>query len=357
MSLLFEPLGLRSVRFRNRAWMSPMCQYSAVDGVAQDWHRVHYISRAVGGAGLVMVEATAVTAEGRISPGDLGLWNADQLAPLRQIAAGIRQHGAVAGIQLAHAGRKASARVPWEGGTPLAARRRRLACRCAQRAAVRAGSRRTHSARAGDIWTCCWTSSCIPPNWPCRPVSRCWNCTWRTATCCIPFLSPLSNRRTDEYGGSLDNRLRFPLRVAQAVRAAWPAELPLLVRVSCTDWVEGGWDLPSTLEFARRLKALGVDLLDCSSGGTVPDAKPPVGPGYQTRFAAAVREQTGLASGAVGLITSPEQAEHILRTGQADAVFLGRALLRDPYWPLHAATALRGAVDDWPAPYQRARPG
>ena len=356
MSLLFEPLGLRSVRFRNRAWMSPMCQYSAVDGVVQDWHRVHYISRAVGGAGLVMVEATAVTAEGRISPGDLGLWNADQLAPLRQIAAGIRHHGAVAGIQLAHAGRKASARVPWEGGTPLALADggwhavAPSALPFAPDHAVPTALEPVHLDVLLDQFVHS-TKLALQAGFEVLELHMAHGYLLHS------FLSPLSNRRTDEYGGSLDNRLRFPLRVAQAVRAAWPAELPLLVRVSCTDWVEGGWDLPCTLEFARRLKALGVDLLDCSSGGTVPDAKPPVGPGYQTRFAAAVREQTGLASGAVGLITSPEQAEHILRTGQADAVFLGRALLRDPYWPLHAATALRGAVDDWPAPYQRARPG
>lgn len=356
MSLLFEPLGLRSVRFRNRAWMSPMCQYSAVGGVVQDWHRVHYISRAVGGAGLVMVEATAVTAEGRISPGDLGLWNADQLAPLRQIAAGIRHHGAVAGIQLAHAGRKASARVPWEGGTPLALADggwhavAPSALPFAPDHAVPTALEPVHLDVLLDQFVHS-TKLALQAGFEVLELHMAHGYLLHS------FLSPLSNRRTDEYGGSLDNRLRFPLRVAQAVRAAWPAELPLLVRVSCTDWVEGGWDLPSTLEFARRLKALGVDLLDCSSGGTVPDAKPPVGPGYQTRFAAAVREQTGLASGAVGLITSPEQAEHILRTGQADAVFLGRALLRDPYWPLHAATALRGAVDDWPAPYQRARPG
>jgi len=356
MSLLFEPLGLRSVRLRNRAWMSPMCQYSAVDGVVQDWHRVHYISRAVGGAGLVMVEATAVTAEGRISPGDLGLWNADQLAPLRQIAAGIRHHGAVAGIQLAHAGRKASTRVPWEGGTPLALADggwhavAPSALPFAPDHAVPTALEPVHLDVLLDQFVHS-TKLALQAGFEVLELHMAHGYLLHS------FLSPLSNRRTDEYGGGLDNRLRFPLRVAQAVRAAWPAELPLLVRVSCTDWVEGGWDLPCTLEFARRLKALGVDLLDCSSSGTVPDAKPPVGPGYQTRFAAAVREQTGLASGAVGLITSPEQAEHILRTGQADAVFLGRALLRDPYWPLHAATALRGAVDDWPAPYQRARPG
>lgn len=356
MSLLFEPLDLRAVRFRNRAWMSPMCQYSAVDGLAQDWHRVHYATRAVGGAGLVMVEATAVTAEGRISPGDLGLWNADQLAPLRQIAAGIKRHGAVAGIQLAHAGRKASARVPWQGGAPLAPADGGWHAVApsplpfAPDHATPTALEPVHLDVLPDQFVRS-TKLALQAGFEALELHMAHGYLLHS------FLSPLSNRRTDEYGGSLDNRLRFPLRVTQAVRAAWPAELPLLVRVSCTDWVEGGWDLPSTLEFARRLKTLGVDLLDCSSGGTVPQARPPVGPGYQTRFAAAVREQTGLASGAVGLITNPEQAEHILRTGQADAVFLGRALLRDPYWPLHAATALHAGADDWPAPYQRARPG
>lgn len=356
MSLLFEPLSLRTVRFRNRAWMSPMCQYSAIDGVAQDWHRVHYASRAVGGTGLVMVEATAVAAEGRISPGDLGLWNAEQAVPLRQIAAGIKRHGAVAGIQLAHAGRKASARVPWEGGSPLAVTDggwhavAPSALAFAPGHAVPAQLESVHLEVLQDQFVHS-TKLALQAGFDVLELHMAHGYLLHS------FLSPLSNRRTDEYGGSLDNRLRFPLRVAQAVRAAWPAELPLLVRVSCTDWAEGGWDLPSTLEFARRLKALGIDLLDCSSGGLVPDVTPPVGPGYQTPFAAAVREHTGLPTGAVGLIVSPEQAEHVLRTGQADVVLLGRALLRDPYWPLHAATALRARADDWPLPYQRARPG
>ncbi len=356
MSLLFEPLTLRSVRFRNRAWMSPMCQYSAQGGLANDWHRTHYLSRAVGGAGLVMVEATAVSAEGRISPGDLGLWNADQMAPLRHIAAGIKQHGAVAGIQLAHAGRKASARVPWDGGTPLAPADggwhtvAPSALAFAPGHAVPTELLPIHLAVLLDQFVHS-TKRALQAGFEVLELHMAHGYLLHS------FLSPLSNRRTDEHGGSLDNRLRFPLRVAQAVRAAWPAELPLLVRVSCTDWLEGGWDLPSTLEFARRLKGLGIDLLDCSSGGLAPDATPPIGPGYQTPFAAAVREHAGLPSGAVGLIVSPEQAGHVLRTGQADVVLLGRALLRDPYWPLHAATALRAGVDDWPQPYQRARPG
>lgn len=356
MSLLFEPLTLRSVRFRNRAWMSPMCQYSARDGVANDWHRTHYTSRAVGGAGLVMVEATAVTAEGRISPGDLGLWNPEQAAPLRQIAAGIKQHGAVAGIQLAHAGRKASARVPWEGGTPLAPTDggwqtvAPSALAFAPNHAVPAALAPVHLDALLDQFVHS-AKLALQAGFEVLELHMAHGYLLHS------FLSPLSNRRTDEFGGSLDNRLRFPLRVAQAIRAAWPAELPLLVRVSCTDWMDGGWDLPSTLEFARRLKELGVDLLDCSSGGLVSDAKIPAGAGFQTPFASAVRAQTGLPSGAVGMITGAEQAEHILRTGQADAVFLGRALLRDPYWPLHAATTLRAKVDDWPLPYQRARPG
>ncbi len=356
MSLLFEPLTLRSVRFRNRAWMSPMCQYSAQSGVANDWHRVHYASRAVGGAGLVMVEATAVAAEGRISPGDLGLWNADQAAPLRQIAAEIKHYGAVAGIQLAHAGRKASARVPWEGGTPLAPADggwQSIAPSAIPFAPDHAVPTRLESIHL-DVLLDQFVHSATLAHQAGFEVLE---LHMAHGYLLHSFLSPLSNRRTDDCGGSLDNRLRFPLRVAQAVRAAWPAELPLLVRLSCSDWMEGGWDLSSTIEFARQLKAAGVDLLDCSSGGLVPDARIAAGPGFQTPFAAAVRAHAGLPTGAVGLITSPEQAEHVLRSRQADAVLLGRALLRDPYWPLHAAATLRAQADAWPQPYQRARAG
>lgn len=348
MALLFTPLELGGLQLKNRLAMSPMCQYSAtLEGEVTDWHLLHYPTRALGGVGLILVEATAVEPLGRISPYDLGIWSEDHLPGLRELARRIREAGAVPGIQLAHAGRKAGTARPWEGGKPLGWRvvgpsplpfaegypvpepldeagmeRILQAFVEGARRALRAGFQviELHMAHGYLLSS---------------------------------FLSPLSNQRTDAYGGSLEGRMRFPLQVAQAVREVVPPELPLLVRVSATDWAEGGWGLTDTLAFAERLKALGVDLLDCSSGGVVPRVKVPVAPGFQVPFADAVRKRVGLRTGAVGLITTPEQAETLLQAGSADLVLLGRVLLRDPYFPLRAAQAL-GVKAEVPPQYDRA---
>jgi 2,4-dienoyl-CoA reductase-like NADH-dependent reductase (Old Yellow Enzyme family) len=352
---LFTPLKLRALEFRNRVFVSPMCQYSSEDGLPTDWHLVHLGSRAVGGAGLVIVEATAVTPRGRISPADMGLWSDAHGTALARIAAFIKAQGAAAGLQLAHAGRKASTSPSWEGGGAVTA--------------------------AAGGWTPVAPSP-IPfgPGFP-EPheltraeidqlVEQFADAAQRARAAGFDvielhaahgyllheFLSPLTNARTDEFGGSFDNRVRFPLAVAARLRQVWPSSLPMFVRISATDWMEGGWSVEDSVEFARRLKGLGIDLVDCSSGGAVPDAKIPVGPGYQTPLAAVIRKQAGIATGAVGMVTSPEQAEQIIATGQADAVLLARELLRNPYWPLVAARKL-GASVEWPKQYLRARPG
>jgi 2,4-dienoyl-CoA reductase-like NADH-dependent reductase (Old Yellow Enzyme family) len=352
---LFTPLTLRSVEFRNRIFVSPMCQYSSTDGFPTDWHLVHLGSRAVGGAGLVIVEATGVTPEGRISPGDMGIWRDAHIDPLARIARFVKEQGAAAGIQLAHAGRKASTARPWEGGrglgpdqggwTPVAPSAipfadgypmpRALASHEIAGLVDRFAEAAARARAAGfDVIELHAAHGYLLHQ----------------------FLSPLSNHRDDEFGGSFENRIRFPLAVAQRLRGEWPAAQPMFVRVSATDWVEGGWSLEESIEFSRRLKAIGIDLVDCSSGGLVADAKVPVGPGYQTPLAAAVRKEAGIATGAVGMVTSPEQAEQILATGQADAVLLARELLRNPYWPLVAARRL-GATIEWPKQYLRARQG
>jgi 2,4-dienoyl-CoA reductase-like NADH-dependent reductase (Old Yellow Enzyme family) len=353
MARLFTPFTLRGVTFRNRIFVSPMCQYSSRDGLATDWHLVHLGSRAVGGAGLVMVEATAVSPEGRISPDDSGIWSDRHAEAFLPIARFIREQGGVPGIQIAHAGRKASTDIPWRGGAPLAPAERgwrpvapsplpfapghpvpeELApegldlieeqFRAAARRALAAGFQllEIHMAHGYLLHE---------------------------------FLSPLANHREDDYGGPLENRLRFPLRVARAVRAVWPEELPLFVRISATDWVEGGWDPGQSIVLARDLREIGVDLIDCSAGFLTPDADIPFGPGYQVPFAAAIRREAGIATGAVGFITDPAQAEQIVATGLADAVLLARQFLRDPYWPLHAARAL-GVDLPWPDQYVRAK--
>jgi len=349
---LFAPLTIREVTFGNRIAVSPMCQYSSDDGLANDWHLVHLGSRAVGGAGLVMTEATAVEARGRISPADLGIWADEHIPGLARVTGFIKQQGAVPGVQLAHAGRKANTARPWEGGgalpiaapgwqpvapsavpfrsgdpTPVALARADLAAiveafAAAARRALQAGFQvvELHAAHGYLLHQ---------------------------------FLSPLSNRRTDEYGGALDNRLRLTLEVIEAVRGVWPPALPLLLRVSAQDWAEGGWQVAESVELARRARARGVDLIDVSSGGVVPGAKVVIGPGYQVPFAATVRAEAGVMTGAVGLITEARQADAIIRGGQADLVLLARELLRDPYWPLHAARAL-GVATHPPVQYARA---
>ena len=353
-SALFTPLRLRDVEFRNRIFVSPMCQYSAADGVPGDWHLVHLGSRAVGGAGLVLAEATAVAADGRISPGCPGLWTDAQARAFARSAEFVAAHGAVPGVQLAHAGRKASTALPWLGGGPLR---------------PGAGGWQTVAPSAIPFGSGDPTPRVLSATEIAGLVARFAEAARRAADAGFrlveihmahgyllhEFLSPLSNRRTDEFGGTLENRARFPLLVAAAVRAAFPAALPVFVRISATDWVAGGWDLPQSVQLARWLKDAGVDLIDCSSGGLVPDAKIPAGPGYQVPFAATIRRDAGVPTAAVGLITEAHQAEAIVAAGDADAVLLARAMLRDPYWPLHAALAL-GVDLPWPSPYLRAKP-
>lgn len=353
MALLFQPLTLRNVTFRNRIFVSPMCQYSAVEGVPQPWHLVHLGARATGGAGLVIVEATGVLPEGRITPGCTGLWNDTQMDAFKPIVDFMKSQGAMTGIQLAHAGRKASTDVPWRRGAPLPI--------------------------GGGGWTVVGPSPlAFQPTWQIpheltrveiAELTKAFVEAARRAEkagfdvielhfahgyLLHEFLSPLSNVRTDEYGGSLENRMRFPLEVAKAVRDVWSAEKPLFVRISATDWVEGGWDLSQSLVLCRELKALGIDLIDASSGGLSPQQKISASPGYQVPFAEAIRRETGLASGAVGLITEAKQAESILQEGRADAILLARELLRHPSWPLSAAREL-GVDVPWPPQYERAK--
>jgi 2,4-dienoyl-CoA reductase-like NADH-dependent reductase (Old Yellow Enzyme family) len=350
---LFDDLKIRGLTLRNRIAVSPMCQYSCIDGLANEWHFVHLSSRAVGGAALVFTEATAVTADGRISPQDLGIWNDAQRGALAPIVEFIHSQGAAAGIQLAHAGRKASVRRPWdkpgvvpesEGGwtrvdapSAIAFSDEMLVPHAMTEAEIGgvvvafvAAARRALAAGFDVIELHAAHGYLLHE-----------------------FLSPLSNTRTDRYGGSFENRTRIVRDVAAAVRGVWPESHPLFARISSTDWTEGGWDLPQSIALARILKECGVDLIDASSGGNVAGAKVPLGPGYQVPFAEAIRREAGIATGAVGLITGSAQAEQVIRSGQADLVLLARELLRDPYWPLHAAEVLGQRVP-WPAQYLRA---
>jgi len=347
---LLSPLTIRGVSFRNRIVMSPMCEYSAQDGLANDWHLVHLGSRAVGGAALIMVEATAVTAEGRISPGDLGIWKDEQIEPLARIAKFVHSQGAIAGIQLAHAGRKASCDLAWKGGASLKSPEQGGwpivgpspvpfdeadpvptpldqagidgvidAFEAGARRALKAGFKviEIHAAHGYLLHE---------------------------------FLSPISNHRNDQYGDSLENRMRLLLQVAERLRGLMPEELPLFVRISATDWVEGGWDIEQSVELAKRLKGAGVDLIDVSSGGTVPHARIPVAKGYQVPFARRIREQVDIRTGAVGLITEPRHADEIITGGDASLVFIAREMLREPYWALKAQQAL-GEESAWPIQY------
>ena len=349
---LFSPLTVRSVTLRNRIGVSPMCQYSATDGFANDWHYVHLGSRAVGGAGLVIVEATAVAPEGRITPGCLGLWSDPHAEPLARIAKFVKAHGAVAGIQIAHAGRKASAARPWEGGAHLSEAQ---------------GGWETIAPSAipfgGDLPK-------VPRAMTVADIQRVQNNFVATAKRALAagfewlelhaahgylfneFLSPLSNHRTDSYGGSFENRSRLLLDTTRAVRQVWPEHLPLAVRISAIDWMPGGWQIEDSIALAKLLKAEGVDLVDCSSGGLVPDAKIKVEPGYQVPFAEKIRHGANISTAAVGFITEAKQADNIVRSGQANVVLLARQMLVDPYWPAHAAKALDHKL---PPPPQYAR--
>jgi 2,4-dienoyl-CoA reductase-like NADH-dependent reductase (Old Yellow Enzyme family) len=353
-SHLFQPLTLRSVTLRNRIGVSPMCQYSSEDGVANDWHLVHLGSRAVGGAGLVIAEATAVSPEGRITPGDAGIWGEQHIAPIARINRFIKQHGAVPGIQLAHAGRKASAARPWEGGRHLAESEggwptlapSALPFGGHQNKVPRAMTEADIAKVRNDFVAAAQRALMAETEWL--------ELHYAHGYLAHEFLSPLSNHRTDHYGGSFENRVRFAVETARAVRAVWPEKFPFTARISCSDWVEGGWEIGQSVELARLLKAEGVDLIDCSSGGAVPDAKIPAAPGYQVPFAEKIRREASIATAAVGFITEPKQADEIIRAGQADIVLLAREFLRDPYWPAHAAKTL-GHQDKLPPPSQYAR--
>ncbi|MCM2315315.1 MAG: NADH:flavin oxidoreductase/NADH oxidase [Thermoanaerobaculia bacterium] len=353
MSHLFSPLTLRSITFRNRIFVSPMCQYSSIDGMPTDWHLVHLGSRAVGGAGLVMVEASAVDPIGRISPDDSGIWSDAHAEAFRPVASFIKAQGAVPAIQLAHAGRKASTQIPWLKGSGLADEERGWQPLAPSDIAFADGYRVPRTMSSSDIDATVAQFVCAAR----RALAAGFEVIEIHAAhgyLLHEFLSPLSNHRTDEYGGSLENRMRFPLRVVEAVRSAWPAELPLFIRISATDWAEGGWDVEQSIAFSKRTKALGIDLVDCSSGGNVATAKIPLGPGYQVAFSREIRRNAGIATGAVGLITGAKQAEGIVASGEADVVLLARQLLRDPYWPLHAARELDVEVA-WPNQYLRAK--
>lgn len=352
MSRLFSPIQLRGVAVRNRVFVSPMCQYSSRDGFPTDWHLVHLGARAVGGAGLVMVEATAVSPEGRISPDDSGLWSAEHAAAFAPIARFIAEQGAVPGIQLAHAGRKASTDAPWRGGRPLRPDER--GWQSVGPSPVAFGRYPPPRELSRDELPGVIDRFAEATRWAVGAGFRLVEIHMAHGYLLHQFLSPLSNHRSDDYGGTQHGRMRFPLEVAAAVRAALPAELPLLVRISATDWVDGGWDLSQSIELATRLREIGVDLVDCSSGGSSPDAKIPLAPGFQVRFADAIRREARIATGAVGLITSAAQAETILTSQQADVVLLARELLRDPYWPLRAARELGDALA-WPDQYLRAK--
>lgn len=353
MSKLLSPLTIKEITFRNRIAISPMCMYSAIDGFANDWHLVHLGSRATGGAGLIIQEATAVSAEGRISPGDLGLYKEEHIEMLRRITTFIHQHGAIAGVQLAHAGRKASCARAWDGGKQLK--------------------------KNNGGWTIVAPSAI--PFYPDDEAPQALNkegiekivSDFRIAAqralkagykvidihaahgyLVHQFLSPISNHRTDGYGGSFENRIHLLLEIVEAIQTVWPSNLPLFVRLSATDWAEGGWNIDETVKLASILKLKGVDLIDTSSGGMVHNAKVSVGPGYMVPFAEQIKNETGILTGTVGLITQAQQAEDILQKEQADFILIARESLRNPNFPLYAAKILGDEVE-WPVQYLRAK--
>jgi len=351
---LFTPLTTRGITFRNRIAVSPMCEYSSHDGFAQDWHLVHLGSRAVGGAGLVIAEATAVEPRGRITPADLGIWKDEHIDKLAQITAFVKGQGAVPGIQIAHAGRKASCRVPWEGGAPIPVGEGGWQTVAPSAVPFRNGDPLPSELDAAQVRLvveafCAATRRALAAGFELIEIHAAHGYLLHE------FYSPLSNRRGDEYGGSFENRARLTLEVAESVRGILPNHLPLFVRISSTDWKEDGWTLDDSIKLAEGLRGCGVDLIDCSSGGLVPDAKVMIGPAYQVPFAERIRREVDIRTGAVGLITDPLQADRIIRSGQADMVLLARQMLRDPYWPLRAAQALRMQLEP-PVQYLRAFP-
>jgi 2,4-dienoyl-CoA reductase-like NADH-dependent reductase (Old Yellow Enzyme family) len=354
MPHLFSPIKIKSIEFKNRIVVSPMCEYSSEDGFANDWHLVHLGSRAIGGAGLIITEATAVSPEGRITAGDLGIYKDEHIEKLKHITDFIHAHGAIAGTQLAHAGRKASHQIPWEGGKQILS--------------TQPGGWKTVSASALSF-----TEDEEAPLELDKAGIEKIKADFKTATLRAikagfkvielhgahgylihEFLSPLSNKRTDKYGGSFENRIRLLLEIIESVQEVWPKDNPLFVRISASDWTEGGWTSDDSVTLAKILLDKGIDLVDCSSGGNVATAKIPLGPGYQVQFAEAVRK-TGILTGAVGLITEALQADSIIQTGHADMVFFARELLRDPYFPLRAAHELNQEDVKWPVQYERAK--
>jgi len=352
---LFDPLAIRDLRFANRAFVSPMCQYSSHDGYANDWHFVHLGSRAVGGAGLIFTEATAVLPEARISPQDLGIWSDRHIEMLGRIVSFIHEQGSIAGMQLAHAGRKASTRRPWETPGTVPESEGGWKKVVAPSALPFADNYPLPQALTSDGIQEVVAAFATAARRACQAGFRVVEIHAAHGYLIHEFLSPLSNRRADDYGGSFENRTRLCREVVAAVRSTWPKELPLFVRLSATDWIDGGWNIDDSVKLAAQLKPMGVDLIDCSSGGNVPHAQIPVGPGYQVAFAERIRREAEILTGAVGMITSPIQAEHIIRTQQADAVIMAREFLRDPYWPLRAARELDQLIA-WPVQYLRAAP-
>jgi 2,4-dienoyl-CoA reductase-like NADH-dependent reductase (Old Yellow Enzyme family) len=346
---LLSPLTIRGVTFRNRIVMSPMCQYSADDGLANDWHLVHLGSRAAGGVGLVVVEATAVTAEGRITPKDMGIWGRQHIEPLARIARFVHSQGAIAGIQLAHAGRKASCQAPWQGGAYIKPEAGGWIPSAPSALAFNDGDPPPSALDKNGIDSVVRafeeaTRRALEAGFKVIEVHAAHGYLLHE------FLSPISNQRTDDYGGSLENRMRLTLRVASQVRSLVPAELPVFVRISATDWVDGGWDGAQSVVLASRLKEIGIDLIDVSSGALTPKARIPVGKGYQVPFARQIRDEANMMTGAVGLITEANYANEIITGGDADMVFVARELLREPYWALKAQAGL-GEEPSWPIPY------
>lgn len=353
MAKLFSPLTIKSIQLKNRIVISPMCQYSAVDGFANDWHLVHLGSRAVGGAGLIITEACAVSPEGRISPYDIGIWKDEHITELKRITSFIISQGSVPAIQLAHAGRKASCAQPWKGGEMIA--------------------------EADGGWQTLAPSPIpfnekytMPVALSKEGIQQLVSCFQAAAKRSLEagfkileihaahgyliheFFSVLSNHRTDEYGGSFENRIRFLCEILTAIQKVWPENLPIFVRISASDWVEGGWDLNDSIQLAFKLKEMGVDLMDCSSGGNISHVRIPLSPGYQVHFSKKIKAETGIQTGTVGLITGAEQAENILANEDADLVFFARESLRNPYFPLTAAAALEEQIN-WPIQYERAK--
>ena len=352
MAKLFEPLTIGSITLRNRITVSPMCEYSSVDGFANDWHLVHLGTRAVGGAGLVITEATAVSPEGRITPDDLGIWDEAHIPFLKRITSFLKSQGAVAGIQLAHAGRKASTHSPWKGGHSLAPEEGAWQTVGPSAIPFKDGMHTPLALDDAGIQKLkddfrAATKRALEAGFEVIEIHAAHGYLLHE------FYSPLSNQRTDQYGGSFDNRIRLLLEIVAVVQEVLPKDLPLFVRISASDWAEGGWTIEDSVQLCSELKGANVHLVDCSSGGNSSGARIAVGPLYQANFAAQIKKQTGIRTGAVGLITTAQQAEDILQKDEADLIFLGRELLRNPYFPLQAAKELGDEVA-WPVQYLRA---